>query len=162
MLFAWLAFVLMDLGELIYEFLPNEPLEKFIFSRTIKKHSLDWKKFQDIALGIATGIEYLHQGCDKKVLHFDIKPHNILLDYNFNPKISDFGLTKLCSMEQSIISMTVARGTMGYIVPEMLWNIGNVSYKSDVFSYGMLLLEMVGGRKNIDVIVDNTNQVYFP
>ena len=112
---------------LIYEFLPNEPLEKFISSRTIKNHSLDWKKLQDIALGIAKGIEYLHQGCDQRVLYFDIKPHNILLDYNFNPKISDFGLTKLCSREQSVVSMIVARGTMGYIAPEMLCrNIGNV------------------------------------
>ena len=121
------------------------------------------KKLQYIALGIAKGIEYLHQGCDQRVLHFDIKPHNILLDYNFNPKISDFGLTKLCSREQSVVSMTVARGTMGYIPPEMLCrNIVNVSYKSDVFSYGMLLLKRVGGRKNIDVTVDNTKQVYFP
>ena len=76
---------------LIYEFLPYESLEKFIFSRAIKNHSLDWKKVQDIALGIAKGIEYLHQGYDQRILHFDIKPHNILLDYNFNPKISDFG-----------------------------------------------------------------------
>ena len=148
---------------LIYEFLPNESLEKFIFSRTIKNHSLDWKKLQDIALGIAKGIEYLHQSCDQRILHFDIKMHNILLDHNFNPKISDFGLTKLCSREQSVVSMTVARGTMGYIVPEMLArNIGNVANKSDVFSYGMLLLEIVGGRKNMDVPVDNTSQVYFP
>ncbi|XP_010645761.1 rust resistance kinase Lr10 [Vitis vinifera] len=148
---------------LIYEFLPNESLEKFIFSRTIKNHSLGWKKLQDIALGIAKGIEYLHQGCDQRILHFDIKPHNILLDHNFNPKIADFGLAKLCSKEQSAVSMTTARGTMGYIAPEMLSrNLGNVSYKSDVFSYGMLLLEMVGGRKNIDVTVDNTSQVYFP
>ena len=148
---------------LIYEFLPNESLEKFIFSRKITSHSLGWKKLQDIALGIAKGIEYLHQGCDQRILHFDIKPHNVLLDHNFNPKISDFGLAKLCSREQSAVSMTVARGTMGYIAPEMLSrNIGNVSYKSDVFSYGMLLLEMVGGRKNIDVTVDNTSQVYFP
>ena len=148
---------------LIYEFLPNESLEKFIFSRKITSHSLGWKKLQDIALGIAKGIEYLHQGCDQRILHFDIKPHNVLLDHNFNPKISDFGLAKLCSKEQSAVSMTVARGTMGYIAPEMLSrNIGNVSYKSDVFSYGMLLLEMVGGRKNIDVTMDNTSQVYFP
>ena len=115
---------------LIYEFLPNEPLENFIFSRTIKNHSLDWKKLQDISLGITKGIEYLHQGYDQRVLHFDIKPHNILLDYNFNPKIFDFGLTKLCSREQSVVSMTATRGTMGYIAPEMLSkNIGNVSYK---------------------------------
>ena len=138
-------------------------MEKFIFSRTIKNHSLDWKKLQDIALGIAKGIEYLHQGCDQRILHFDFKPHKILLDYNFNPKISDFDLAKLCYREQSVVSMIVDRGAMGYIAPEMLSrNIVSVSYKSNVFSYGILLLEMVGGRKNIDVTVDNTSQVYFP
>ncbi|KAL6320779.1 hypothetical protein AAG906_008779 [Vitis piasezkii] len=147
---------------LIYEFLPNESLEKFIFSTSVKTYSLGWEKLQDIAIGIAKGIEYLHQGCDQRILHFDIKPHNILLDENFNPKISDFGLAKLCSKDQSAVSMTVARGTMGYIAPEVLSrNFGNASYKSDVYSFGMLLLEMVGGRKNIDVTME-TNQVYFP
>ncbi|RVW73143.1 Rust resistance kinase Lr10 [Vitis vinifera] len=132
---------------------------KFIFSN----HSLGWEKLQDIAIGIAKGIEYLHQGCDQRILHFDIKPHNILLDHNFNPKISDFGLAKLCSKEQSAVSMSVIRGTMGYIAPEMVSrNFGNVSYKSDVYSFGMLLIEMVGGRKNIDTTVKNTSQVYFP
>ncbi|KAJ9679793.1 hypothetical protein PVL29_021643 [Vitis rotundifolia] len=148
---------------LIYEYLPNESLEKFIFSGAVKNYSLSWKKLQEIAIGIAKGIEYLHQGCDQRILHFDIKPHNILLDHNFNPKISDFGLAKLCSKEQSAVSMTVVRGTMGYIAPEVLSrNFGNVSYKSDVYSFGMLLLEMVGGRKNIDVSVESTSQVYFP
>lgn len=148
---------------LVYEFLPNKSLEKFIFSGTVENYSLDWKKLQDIAQGTARGIEYLHQGCDQRILHFDIKPHNILLDHNFNPKISDFGLAKLCSKEQSAISMSVARGTMGYIAPEMLsTNFGNVSYKSDVYSFGMLLLEIVGGRKNIDPTMQNTSQIYFP
>ncbi|KAL6321095.1 hypothetical protein AAG906_012867 [Vitis piasezkii] len=148
---------------LIYEYLPNESLEKFIFSKAVKNYSLSWKKLQEIAIGIAKGIEYLHQGCDQRILHFDIKPHNILLDHNFNPKISDFGLAKLCSKEQSAVSMTIARGTIGYIAPEVLSrNFGNVSYKSDVYSFGMLLLEMVGGRKNIDVSVESTSQVYFP
>ncbi|RVW35706.1 Rust resistance kinase Lr10 [Vitis vinifera] len=148
---------------LIYEFLPNESLEKYIFSKSIKDCSLSWEKLQNVALGIAKGIEYLHQGCDKRILHFDIKPHNILLDQNFNPKISDFGLAKLCSKEQSAVSMTTARGTMGYIAPEVLSrNFGNVSYKSDIYSFGMLLLEMVGGRKNIDVTMEKTSQVYFP
>ena len=147
---------------LIYEFLPNESLEKFIFSTSVNTHSLGWEKLQDIAIGIAKGIEYLHQGCDQRILHLDIKPHNILLDENFNPKISDFGLAKLCSKDQSAVSMTVARGTMGYIAPEVLSrNFGNASYKSDVYSFGMLLLELVGGRKNIDVTME-TNQVYFP
>ncbi|KAK8501667.1 hypothetical protein V6N11_000140 [Hibiscus sabdariffa] len=148
---------------LVYEYLPNESLEKFIFAAKDKDRSLGWERLWDIALGVAKGIEYLHQGCEQRILHFDIKPHNILLDHNFNPKISDFGLAKLCSKEQSAISMTTARGTMGYIAPEVLSrNFGNVSYKSDVYSFGMLLLEMVGGRKNIDVTVENTSQVYFP
>ncbi|GMI90394.1 hypothetical protein HRI_002708700 [Hibiscus trionum] len=148
---------------LVYEYLPNESLEKFIFEGKGENRSLSWEKLHEIALGIAKGIEYLHQGCEQRILHFDIKPHNILLDENFNPKISDFGLAKLCSKEQSAVSMTAARGTMGYIAPEVLSrNFGNVSYKSDVYSFGMLLLEMVGGRKNMDVGVQNTSQVYFP
>ncbi|RVW87494.1 Rust resistance kinase Lr10 [Vitis vinifera] len=121
---------------LIYEFLPNESLDKFIFLAFGNNYSLGWHKLQDIAIGIAKGIEYFHQGCDQRILHLDIKPHNILLDHNFNPKISDFGLAKLCSKEQSAVSMTAARGTMGYIAPEMLSrNFGNVSSKSDVYSF---------------------------
>lgn len=87
------------------------------------------------------------------------------MDKNFIPKVSDFGLAKLCSKEQSVVSMTAARGTVGYIAPEVFSrNFGNVSHKSDVYSFGMLLLEMVGGRKkNIDVRkVDNSEEVYFP
>ncbi|RVW22882.1 Rust resistance kinase Lr10 [Vitis vinifera] len=141
------------------EFLPNESLDKFIFSAFGNNYSLGWHKLQDIAIGIAKGIEYLHQGCDQRILHLDIKPHNILLDHNFNPKISDFGLAKLCSKEQSAVFMTTAKGTMGYIAPEMFSrNFGNVSYKADVYSFGMLLIEMVGGRKNIDATVENTSQ----
>lgn len=148
---------------LIYEFMPNESLAKFIFLVDGASALLGWDKLHNIAIGIARGIEYLHQGCDQRILHFDIKPHNILLDNNFCPKISDFGLAKLCSKEQSIVSMTAARGTAGYIAPEVCSrNFGNVSYKSDVYSFGMLLLEMVGGRKNMDATVENTSQVYFP
>ncbi|GMY07488.1 rust resistance kinase Lr10-like [Fagus crenata] len=146
---------------LVYEFLPNDSLEKFI-SSVDSNRFLGWDKLQDIALGIAKGIEYLHQGCDQRILHFDIKPRNVLLDHNFNPKISDFGLAKLCSKDQSVVSMTQARGTMGYIAPEVFSrNFGNVSYKSDVYSFGIMLLEMVGGRKNVDVTV-NTSEIYFP
>ena len=147
---------------LVYEFLANGSLQQYISSPDTD-HFLGWKKLQDIALGIAKGIEYLHQGCDQRILHFDIKPHNVLLDQNFTPKIADFGLAKLCSKDQSIVSMTTARGTMGYIAPEIFSrNFGNVSFKSDVYSFGMLLLEMVGGRKTTDVAEDNTSQVYYP
>ncbi|CAN6451491.1 unnamed protein product [Victoria cruziana] len=148
---------------LVYEFMPNGSLEKFIFSSESKPCDLGWDKLHEIAVGIARGIEYLHQGCHQRILHFDIKPHNILLDHRFTPKISDFGLAKFCSKDQSIVSMTAARGTVGYIAPEVVSrNFGNISYKSDVYSFGMLLLEMVGRRKNIDMNVEQTSQVYFP
>ncbi|KAH7854197.1 hypothetical protein Vadar_011288 [Vaccinium darrowii] len=147
---------------LIYEFLPNDSLKNFV-SSDHNKHLLGWGKMLEIAMGIAKGIEYLHQGCDQRILHFDIKPHNILLDDKLNPKISDFGQAKLCSKKQSIVSMTTARGTIGYIAPEVFSrNFGNVSYKADVYSFGMLLLEMVGGKKNFDILVNSTDQIYFP
>ncbi|XP_050385664.1 rust resistance kinase Lr10-like [Argentina anserina] len=148
---------------LVYDFLPNGSLQDFISTADNNNAFLGWDKLQDIALGIAKGIEYLHQGCDQRILHFDIKPHNVLLDHNFTPKISDFGLAKLCSKDQSIVSMTTARGTMGYIAPEVFSrNFGNVSYKSDVYSYGMVLLEMVGGRKNMSSTTEDTTEVYYP
>ncbi|CAL5206570.1 unnamed protein product [Lathyrus oleraceus] len=148
---------------LVYEYLPNGSLQKYISTTDFKNHFLSWEKLQEIALGIAKGIEYLHQGCDQRILHFDIKPHNILLDNNFTPKISDFGLAKLCSKDQSAVSMTAARGTIGYIAPEVFSrNFGNVSYKSDVYSFGMLLLEMVGGRQNADVVDKRSGLGYFP
>ncbi|KAK6925988.1 Protein kinase domain [Dillenia turbinata] len=114
-------------------------------------------------IGIARGIEYLHEGCNMKILHFDIKPHNILLDENFVPKISDFGLAKLYPTDNSIVSLTAARGTLGYIAPELFYkNIGGVSHKTDVYSFGMLLLEMVGRRKNFNALADHSSQAYFP
>lgn len=78
----------------MYEFLPNESLEKSIFQVGSKRNTLGWKKLQVIAIGRAKGIEYLHEGCDQQILHFDTKPQNILLDQNFNPNIRDFGLAK--------------------------------------------------------------------
>ncbi|KAK9223156.1 hypothetical protein WN944_011598 [Citrus x changshan-huyou] len=150
---------------LIYEFMPNGSLEKFIFSKTNSSshRQLSWEKLRKIAFGVARGVEYLHQGCNQRILHFDIKPHNILLDHNFQPKISDFGLAKLCSKDISIVSLTAARGTSGYIAPELFSrNFGEISYKSDVYSYGMMLLEMVGCRKNNDPAVEIQSQIYFP
>ncbi|KAH7658821.1 Glycerophosphodiester phosphodiesterase protein [Dioscorea alata] len=144
--------------------MPIESLEKYIFSRDADgNRPFRMEKLLEIATGIAHGVEYLHQGCDQRILHFDIKPHNILLNYEFNPKISDFGLAKLCSRDQSIVTMTAVRGTRGYIAPEIYsGNFGTVSYKSDVYSFGMLVLEMVGGRKNIDPSVEKTDEIYFP
>ncbi|XVE50585.1 hypothetical protein DITRI_Ditri01bG0174800 [Diplodiscus trichospermus] len=118
---------------LIYDFMVNGSLDKIIFSEE-NKNTLCWKKMFDIVLGIARGIDYLHRGCDMQILHFDIKPHNILLDENFNPKISDFGLAKLYSVEDNIVSVTAVRGTTGYIAPELAYkNIGGISYKADIY-----------------------------
>lgn len=150
---------------LIYEFMPNGSLEKYIHGETTSMTDghLGWPKLYQIALGIARGLEYLHRGCTTRILHFDIKPHNILLDEDFCPKISDFGLAKLCIGKESAVSMLGARGTVGYIAPELVCrNFGVVSHKSDVYSYGMMLLEMVGGRKNVSVGVSHTSELYFP
>ncbi|XP_077221143.1 uncharacterized protein LOC143854899 [Tasmannia lanceolata] len=149
---------------LIYEFMPNGSLDKFIYAEKPRKADpLGWEKLYQITVGIAQGLEYLHRGCNTRILHLDIKPHNILLDQDFCPKISDFGLAKLCPTKDSTISLVGARGTFGYTAPEIgCRNIGGVSTKSDVYSYGMMVLEIVGGRKNIDAGVDNTSEIYFP
>lgn len=147
---------------LIYDFMPNGSLEKHIFS-PVKSKLLSCDEIYKIAIGIGRGIQYLHQGCDMRILHFDIKPHNILLDQNFTPKISDFGLAKLYTTDKSNVYVTAARGTLGYMAPELFYkNIGKVSHKSDVYSYGMMLMEMAGRRKNFNVAAEKSSQVYFP
>ncbi|KAK9919407.1 hypothetical protein M0R45_028000 [Rubus argutus] len=148
---------------LIYDFMPNGSLEKYIFSEKGKNLLLSWDIMHEIALGVARGIEYLHRGCEMQILHFDIKPHNILLDENFKSKISDFGLARFYPRDQNTISVTCARGTTGYVAPEMHYKtIGGVSYKADVYSFGMLLLEMAGRRKNLNAHVEKSSQIYFP
>ncbi|KAM4123785.1 hypothetical protein ACB094_01G182700 [Castanea mollissima] len=146
---------------LIYEFMSNGSLNKFIYDE--RNRCLDRNTMFQISVGIARGLEYLHCGCRTRILHFDIKPHNILLDEDLCPKISDFGLAKLCKIKESIVSMTGMRGTVGYIAPEVFYpNFGGVSHKSDVYSYGMLVLEMIGGRKNFDGEASHTSELYFP
>ncbi|KAJ9679803.1 hypothetical protein PVL29_021652 [Vitis rotundifolia] len=148
---------------LVYDFMPNGSLDKFVFLDRGNNIPLSWERLYKIALGVGRGIEYLHQGCDMQILHFDIKPHNILLDEDFTPKVSDFGLAKLHSTNESIVSLTAARGTLGYMAPELFYkNIGGVSYKADIYSFGMLLLEMVGRRKNVNAFAEHSSQIYFP
>ncbi|XP_034710951.1 rust resistance kinase Lr10-like [Vitis riparia] len=148
---------------LVYDFMPNGSLDKFVFLDQGNNIPLSWERLYKIALGVARGIEYLHQGCDMQILHFDIKPHNILLDEDFTPKVSDFGLAKLYSIDDSIVSITAARGTLGYIAAELFYkNLGGVSFKADVYSFGMLLLEMVGKRKNVNAFAEHSSQIYFP
>ncbi|KAK8453436.1 hypothetical protein SEVIR_5G282901v4 [Setaria viridis] len=149
---------------LLYEYMPNGSLERYTFgsNSTEGEDTLSWDKLFDIVIGIARGLEYLHTGCNTRIVHFDIKPQNILLDQEFCPKISDFGLAKLCRQKESKISIGGMRGTIGYIAPEVFSrNYGAVSSKSDVYSYGMVILEMVGARKQINVSTDNSS-MYFP
>ncbi|KAL7260458.1 hypothetical protein ACSBR1_006175 [Camellia fascicularis] len=111
----------------------NELKEFINDENTSTKQQLEWETLYQIAIGIARGLEYLHRGCNTRILHFDIKPHNILLDEDFCPKISDFGLAKLCPKKESIISMLGMRGTIGYTAPEVFSRyFGGVSHKSDV------------------------------
>lgn len=152
---------------LIYEYMPNGSLDKLIYDQlgpSVSTSQLGWKTMYNITVGIARGLEYLHQGCNTQILHFDIKPHNILLDAKFCAKISDFGLAKLPKIGQSNISTLVGpRGTIGYIAPEICSNhFGRVSYKSDVYSYGMMVLEMAGRRRNVNPHASKTSKIYFP
>nr|XP_011468652.1 PREDICTED: probable receptor-like protein kinase At1g67000 [Fragaria vesca subsp. vesca] len=152
-----------DKRALIYKYMPNGSLDNFIHKQGSANANcrLEWKALSEIAAGIARGLEYLHRGCNTRILHFDIKPQNILLDKDFCPKISDFGLAKQCNTKESIVSMMGTRGTAGYIAPEVFSrNFGGVSHKSDVYSYGMLVLEMVGARKNLDSGVSHTSEMF--
>ncbi|KAL9669527.1 hypothetical protein QQ045_007074 [Rhodiola kirilowii] len=148
---------------LVYDFMPNGSLDKFIFPREDGYGSLSYELMFEISLGVARGIDYLHRGCDMQILHFDIKPHNVLLDENFVPKVADFGLAKLYPVDRNTVNLTAVRGTMGYIAPELFYkNLGGVSFKADVFSFGMMLMEMASGKNNLKAFAGNGDQVYFP
>ncbi|KAK4576539.1 hypothetical protein RGQ29_027191 [Quercus rubra] len=146
---------------LIYEFMPKGSLDTYIYKQgllDINCH-LEWNTINQIAIGIAQGLEYLHRGCSTRILHFDIKPHNILLDEDFCPKISDFGLAKLCQRKESIVSMTGVRGTAGYMTPEVFSrNFGGVSHKSDVYSYGMLINKKLELNENVSICEEMSEQ----
>ncbi|OIV96483.1 hypothetical protein TanjilG_07875 [Lupinus angustifolius] len=133
---------------LAYDFMANGSLDKWIFGKNNGQFVLDWDTRFNIALGTAKGLAYLHEDCDSKIVHCDIKPENVLLDDHFMAKVSDFGLAKLMNREQSRV-FTTLRGTRGYLAPEWIKNYA-ISEKSDVYSYGMVLLEIIGGRKNYD------------
>ncbi|XP_042497889.1 putative cysteine-rich receptor-like protein kinase 43 isoform X2 [Macadamia integrifolia] len=133
-----------DVTLLVYEFLPNRSLDNFLFDPE-KRRGLDWKKRFGIILGIAEGIQYLHNDCERLIVHRDIKASNILLDLRFRPKIADFGLARLCSEEN--LSRTPVCGTLGYMAPEYMAH-GQLSEKLDVYSFGVLVLEIVSGTRN--------------
>ena len=110
--------------------------------------ALDWARRKRIALGTARGLVYLHEQCDPKIIHRDVKAANILLDEDFEAVVGDFGLAKLLDHRESHVT-TAVRGTVGHIAPEYL-STGQSSEKTDVFGYGILLLELITGQKALD------------
>ncbi|CAO2034482.1 unnamed protein product [Urochloa humidicola] len=131
---------------LVYEYMPRGSLDRWIFNRH-NNDPLDWGTRSKIILDIAKGLCYLHEECRRKIAHLDIKPQNILLDENFNAKLADFGLSKLIDRDQSKV-MTVMRGTPGYLAPE--WLTSQITEKVDIYSFGVVVMEVICGRKNID------------
>ncbi|KAL0297151.1 UNVERIFIED_CONTAM: G-type lectin S-receptor-like serine/threonine-protein kinase SD2-5 [Sesamum radiatum] len=144
---------------LAYEYMANGSLDKWLFRKDKGEFLLDWDTRYNIAVDTAKGLAYLHEDCDVKIVHCDIKPENVLLDDHFMAKVSDFGLAKLMTREQSHV-FTTLRGTRGYLAPEWITNYA-ISEKSDVYSYGMVLLELLGGRKNYDP-TESSEKSHFP
>ncbi|KAL9993889.1 putative protein kinase RLK-Pelle-SD-2b family [Helianthus debilis subsp. tardiflorus] len=112
-----------------------------------REHILEWERRKKIIIDMAKGLTYLHEECRQKIIHLDIKPQNILLDDDFNAKVSNFGLSKLIDRNQSQV-MTTMRGTLGYMAPEWLSSV--ITEKLDVYNFGIVLLEILCGRKNLD------------
>ncbi|CAL4969401.1 unnamed protein product [Urochloa decumbens] len=131
---------------LVYEYIPNKSLDSFIYDEE-KRDELAWETRYKIICGIARGLVYLHNESRVKVIHRDLKPSNILLEKDMNPKISDFGLASVFEDDHSKHVTRRVAGTYGYMAPEYAV-LGHVSTKSDVFSFGVIILEFVTGRRN--------------
>ncbi|GAV89976.1 Pkinase domain-containing protein [Cephalotus follicularis] len=139
--------------------MPNGSIDSHLFHEKDLK-VLDWKTRYQIALGTARGLTYLHEKCRDCIIHCDIKPENILLDAEFCPKVADFGLAKLVGREFSRV-LTTMRGTRGYLAPEWISGLA-ITTKADVYSYGMMLFEIVSGRRNLQQQSEDGKMKFFP
>ncbi|KAK3032107.1 hypothetical protein RJ639_036321 [Escallonia herrerae] len=137
---------------LVYEYIPNKSLDQFLFDKN-KVQILNWKQRFDIIVGTADGLAYLHGGSETRIIHRDIKSSNVLLDDKLAPKIADFGLVRCFGDDKTHLSTGIA-GTLGYMAPEYLVR-GQLTEKADVYSFGVLVLEIVCGRKNNVFIEDS-------
>ncbi|KAF2538691.1 hypothetical protein F2Q68_00019300 [Brassica cretica] len=146
---------------LVYDYMPNGSLDSHLFISQTEEEKivLGWKLRYQIALGTARGLAYLHDECRDCIIHCDIKPENILLDSQFGPKVADFGLAKLVGRDFSRV-LTTMRGTRGYLAPEWISGVA-ITAKADVYSYGMMLFEIVSGRRNTEQS-ENGKVRFFP
>ncbi|CAO2165460.1 unnamed protein product [Urochloa humidicola] len=135
---------------LVYPFFENGSLDRWLFhgGEERRRRLLTWPTRRCIAADVARALAYLHHECHRRILHLDVKPGNILLDGGLRAHVSDFGISVSVARDLTSVIDTRGRGTLGYMAPEMLANA--VSDKSDVYSYGMTLLELVGGRRNFE------------
>jgi hypothetical protein len=133
---------------LVFEYLSNGSLDNWIFMN-VQRSFLDWQTRKKIILDIAKGLAYLHEDCRHTIIHLDVKPQNILLDSSFHAKIADFGLSKLINRDMSQVQISM-RGTPGYLAPEWRQPLGRITVKVDIYSFGIVLLEIVCARRNAD------------
>ncbi|CAI0456162.1 unnamed protein product [Linum tenue] len=142
---------------LVYEYVPNKSLDQFLFEKTSKVVTLSWKQRLNVVVGAAEGLAYLHgeRGSPVRIIHRDIKSSNVLLDEDFNAKIADFGLVRHFGADKSHLSTGIA-GTIGYMAPEYLVR-GQLTEKADVYSFGVLVLEIVSGKRCNAVIGESNS-----
>ncbi|PIA40958.1 hypothetical protein AQUCO_02300020v1 [Aquilegia coerulea] len=134
-----------NIKALIYEYMENGALDKVLFKNHL---DLQWGKLYNIAIEIAQGISYLHDSCHPQIIHHDIKPGNVLLDSKLSPKVIDFGMARL-NRDLSQFAQTGIRGTYGYVAPEICLGMQAVSYKCDVYSFGMMLFDILGSKRKV-------------
>lgn len=153
---------------LVYEYLKNSSLDKLLFHHTkYPIPPLEWRTRFKIALETARGLTYLHEEVrEQRIIHCDVKPENILLDFMLSAKVADFGISRIMNREQTCTTTTKVRGTFGYLAPEWTSNHVPITTKTDVYSFGMVLLELVSGRRNVKCSTHCMDQLeedwYFP